>query len=398
MTNPSMDGTEEPRMSFAFKLSLIAFPIVTAYAQIALLPALPTLAKVFVDAPYRDALVRLLVTAVGMAMVVGAPFAGMIAKRLGWRRTIIGAIIVFALAGVSGAVLGNLVAMVISRMVVGVSVAILGALLISLLTLRLEGGERDRWLGYVVLAGTLGSIVIIPLSGLLASIDWRLPFALHLAGLVALLAVIPGVTEPDMVEQSDAGHAEVAPSRFPFWALGTGLLVGVMVHAQSSFIPFHLSEIGVADPKLISMAMVAGIPIGAVGSFAYGRLRSAVSIRTMFYATSIISAAGFFLVGIADSLAMVIAGNLLLGGAAGMLTPNMFAFAASRSNAEHRARDIGVLRGAFSAGPFMGQMALEPVARFGDAGMAVLALCPVALAALIVFRLVVRQELSAASD
>lgn len=372
-------------LTWSLRASFLLFPLLTAFAQVGLLPVLPQLSREFSSTPNAVMIVRFLVTGVGIAMIVGAPFAGLLSKRFGWRRSIIGAVLVFSLAGAGGAVLGNLWAIAVTRILVGLSAAVLGSLLMAILTLRLEAHERDRWIGYVVVSGTLGSLALIPLSGFMGSIDWRLPFVIHLAGLLALFAIVPGIEEPVPSSDPQVGKPGLARSKFPLWALGLGLMIGILVHGQNTFVPFHLADIGVGDPRAISFALVAAIPLVALTSILYAPLRRRLTMKAIFILSSAACALGFLTVGLGETLPVVIAGNILLGIGGGLFSPNMFAFVASRGAAEDRARDIGVVRGTFSAGPFVGQMGLEPVAAIASAGAAIASLCAVALVAAVVF-------------
>lgn len=389
--------TDRSPLSGALRVSFLIFPVMSGFAQTGLLPVLPQLTEHFHQTPNAGVIVRFLITGVSLAMILGAPFAGVLAAKFGWRRSLVATILAFTVAGAAEAATDNLWAIVAMRLVVGMSVAVLGALLMAILTLELDERSRDRWIGFVVVSGTLGTLLLIPISGILGGIDWRLPFLLHLAGLAALFAVVPGVKEPMPTTGCANENAILSASGFPFWAGGLGLLVGILVQTSGIFVPFHLTKIGIADPQTIGLAMVAGTPIGALLSSFYGTFRRYLTMKAIFIVTSTICAAGFLTIGFAWTLTGVVVGNIMLSAATGSLSANMFAYASFRSPPNQRARDIGVVQGALSAGPFIGQIFLEPIAAETSPGVAVATLGVIALCCAATFSAIIQGGMRAAS-
>jgi predicted MFS family arabinose efflux permease len=376
------------------RAALIFSPIMTTFAICGAIPLLPTIERHFDGVSGAASLTRLIVSAIGISMVVGAPMAGALANLLGWRRVLLGAIGVFTVAGVLPALVDNLWVIVVSRFVVGLAVAITGTLLMSVAA-ALEPDTRNRWIGYLVLAGSLSALVVMPLAGLLGAISWRLPFLGHAAMILLGVMVIAGVPVPDRAAaaaaqaaapRSEAGRKPLHMPDLPYAMIVIALFAGVLSSAQTLYTPFHLAQVGLGDPAQISFIMLPMSVGSCVLSFSYGTLRRRFSATACFVAAFVVTAAGHAILGSSTTLGMAICGALMVGGGAGLLHPNAFSFAAQISNDATRARNIGIARGVLTAGPIVGQLFLDPVARLASPGMAVIVLGGVGLLGAVMIR------------
>lgn len=377
----------EPRaeMSTAGKAAAFFFSVFTAYATVGYIPILPAMAEHFKDTPNAALLVRGLLTVSGAAVAISSPIAGLLANRLGWRNMLIAGGLLYGVSGMVGAFVDDLYAILASRVFYGIGVAIIGTLLISIVTMEFEGERRNRWISYSTLVGTAASVVLLPLAGKLGAIDWRLPFMLNASVLILVALIAIGIREPRI--QASEG-AEPAAGALPWGPIVLGTLVGLVLGVQSLFVPFHLANIGIVDPTQISIAMAVGAGAGAVSAFFYARVRRKFSVTATFMLGLGCLAAGFALVGTAQSFTMAVAGGVIGGLGVGMVGPNVFAYAASVGIDRDRARNIGTARGAFLASPMLGQVLLEPVSHAAGPGAAILATAALALATVLSLRFI----------
>ncbi|TZG28629.1 MFS transporter [Sphingomonas montanisoli] len=386
---------ERAPLGLAARISILLAPVLSAYAVAGLTPILPKVGAHFAATPGVGWLTRLMVTSIGIAMLF-APFTGILARKLGWRRALILGLIGYAAFGVAGGMIDNLWLIVATRFGLGLSTAIIATLLVSLIAVEMEGDQRNRWLGYVMVTGTLGALVLVPISGFLGKIDWRLPFGVHAIALVVVVLVASGIPH-SVGAPPQHSPKSVDRAAFPWGIVILGLATGALVSTQTLYTPFHLADIGVHDPGIVGLTMLPGALVGAVVSIFYGRWRRSVSLNATFIICFAVMAAGLLLVGFAATLPILLAGQAVIGLGLGFVTPNLYAFAALVGRDIDKTRNMGLARGAYFAAPFLAQFALEPIAGLANAGMALAALGIFGLVAALVVRAMMPRALAVAA-
>src|SRR5689334_16693456 len=101
-----MDSTTIPRQTQVWRdpraIALLMAASLTTMANATISPALPGLARLFVDDPNTAMLVRLLVPAPSLSVALCAPFAGLVADRWGRRPLLLVGVTLFVIAGCAG--------------------------------------------------------------------------------------------------------------------------------------------------------------------------------------------------------------------------------------------------------------------------------------------------------
>ena len=105
--------------------ALLLAATLTVMSNATISPALPGIQEQFSSTPDAALLTRLLVTAPSLTVALLAPFAGLLADRLGRRTELLLGVALYALAGTAGFWLGNLHLILASRLLLGVAVALI---------------------------------------------------------------------------------------------------------------------------------------------------------------------------------------------------------------------------------------------------------------------------------
>jgi MFS family permease len=350
--------------------------VLSALAATGLGPVIAQIREAFAGEPDASFLVRFLLTAIGLSMIVGAPLAAGLARRFGRRRVMVAAALAYGVFGCAGFWLGSLPLIAASRVGLGLSMAVLGTLITTTITLHFADPARHRWLGFYSMTGTLSVFAILPLAGWLGASGWRAPFLLHAAAfpLALLLALaLPKDPAPAAAAQGAGARGGGLSLAFVLFAL----IAGGVASGSPLFVPFHTAEIGVRAPRLIALAMLAQVAGAAVTAFLFGRIRGRVGQRATFLLAFGVSAVGLLGAAVPSYPAML-AALAFSGLGNGLITPNLFAMAATAGGEASRARNLGIVYAAFFAGPFAAQLLLEPFvqrssAAAGLAGLAAMA-------------------------
>ena len=343
-------------------------------------PIMPQITAHFAAVPNAGVLVRLMATGLSAAMIFGALISGPLAERIGQLRLLYAMLALFAIGGAAGFVLDNLYLMVASRIMLGVANATAGVLAMALVTTCVAESARDRWMGFYIVTGNIGSLVFVTAAGALGHIDWRLVFLLHLIALpVALFIGLTFTGQPAAAREADAGA--VKQGGIPWgWTL-FGLLCGGVGTSTFVFLPFHLAKIGLGDPAKVAPLIMVSMLFGSLGAFGFGWIRKYLSVLAVFMAGFATTGAGLLLALATTSYPVLLVSAAIFGGGFGVVTPNLFAAVGAATGPELRPRFIGFVRAGFYAGPLVAQFVLELVLRRSGPMGAVLGIALAAFAA-----------------
>ncbi len=156
-------------------LLILAVTLLTGTALSAITPAFPAVrAALGISATQ----VGLLITSYTLPAILLAPVLGIVADRLGRKRVLSWALLLFGLAGGACAFAPGFYALLALRFAQGVFGSVLYSLGVALITAIYQGEHRTQMLSFDSGAAGLGQAVFPLLGGLLAPLSWRYPFAL----------------------------------------------------------------------------------------------------------------------------------------------------------------------------------------------------------------------------
>lgn len=342
-------------------LPLLLPPVLSGLAVAGLMPIMAVMSRHFASTPGADTLVRMMMTVVGAVMIIGAPASAFLAERLGERKILIGSLLLFAIAGAAGGFVDDLHILLGSRVLLGLALSASGVTSMSLMTKLVPDARRNRWIGYVSVVGSAGSVIILPLAGLLGSIDWRLVFALHLIALPILLLVLAFTPQPPAEEHAEHGEHIAQPhSGFPARLVLLGLVCGAVSTTLAVYVPFHLAAVGETDPNRIGIPLTAGILTGSMAAFAFGWVRHYLSAAKVFVCAFSIIAMALTAVALSHGMETMAVFMLLNGMGTGMIAPNLSSTVAA-GDPVRRARRLGFSRAGYFGAPLLAQLPLEPL-------------------------------------
>lgn len=350
-----------PYLSLAACIALSALGPLSGLAQAALGPILPQISAHFAAEPNAGVLVRLMISGLTAAMILGALVSGFLAERIGELRLLLICLVIYALSGAAGFLLDNLYLMVACRFILGTVNSAAGGLALALITTEVAPAARDRWVGFYVVTGTVGVVVLMGIVGVLGQYDWRYVFLLYLIALPIALVIALTFPPRDKAAQA-AAAAEAATGRgIPWRMMLVAMLIGAAGTTVFMYLPYHLAAIGQGRPEQLAPVMMASTAVGSAGSAAYGWIRRYFSTVQAFMVPLLLAAAGLLVMVATHDRALLFVGIVLFGGGYGILMPHMFSSFAAATPAIYRPRMLGFVRAAFYGGPLLAQAGLEIV-------------------------------------
>ena len=163
------------------KTTLLFAAVLAPFQAASISPAIPELLAHFADHPNAAYLSRLVLVMPSIGIAISAPLAGAVIDRFGRRRFLLGAIFAYAILGASGGFVDDLEVLLFTRLLLGFAAGGAMTATVTLMGDYFDGPERQKFLGQRTAFVNFSAIAINISGGLLASIDWRVPFFVFLA-------------------------------------------------------------------------------------------------------------------------------------------------------------------------------------------------------------------------
>ncbi|KUM81674.1 MFS transporter [Streptomyces griseorubiginosus] len=322
-------------------------------------PVLPQMQDHFDDVPGADVLVPMALTVPALSLALLAPFAGVLVDRLGRKRLLVVATVVYALLGTAPLWLDSLVAIVASRALVGVTEAAIMTCSTTLLGDYYSGRQRDRYLAMQTMCAAISATVFFAVGGAAGSAGWRMPFWAYAVSLLlapAMAAFLPRPRPGGLTaELSPAATAPMAKRPFPWRPLaGTCALTvfgAVLFYTLQVELAFLLDDMGVSNSGVIGLATAVTSAAIVVGSATFAR--TGRSPQAWLPAAFGLCTLGFTVVWLAPDPVLATLGAVItcLGG--GIMLPSLLTLAMSKLDFADRGRGTGLWTGSFFLGQFL---------------------------------------------
>lgn len=329
---------------------VLASATLTIMAAAIIAPSLPAMGEVYGE----GVLVRLALTITSLAIAVSAPLAGLVADRTGRKPLLTAGLVLYAVAGTAGYFVTSLPVLLTTRTLLGLAVGGIMTAVSALITDWFEGPERGRFLGFQQAAASLGGVVFLPLAGVLAGVDWRLPFWLYSVAALIALAAATGLTAERRTHQQTTG-----PRAFPRKAIGIYLLALVatlVFYMAPTQLPFLLRDLD-AGPATIGFVIAGSTLTSVAGALVFPRLTT-----TKITAISVaLLGAGWIVIGAANGVVPVAAGLLIGGFGVGLVVPNLNVGLANMAEPAQRGRVLSGLVAGIFLGQFLSPLVIAPL-------------------------------------
>jgi MFS family permease len=342
-------------------ITLLFVSALTIMAATAISPALPAIEAAFAATENAALLTRLLITMPALVIAFAAPMVGSLTDRFGRRRVLMGAILLYGLAGMSGLVLETLQGLLAGRALLGAAVAGIMTASTALIGDLYAGPERDRFMGLQAAFTGVGGLMFMAAGGLLAEASWRAPFALYGLAFVILPFVIVFLGEPRRT-----GHSalEEQPTGVPWLAVValflTAAFNSVIFYLIPTQLPFHLRSLGVSSPGLVGLTIGVFTLSIAVASLGYGYVRTRMGILGVFGLGFGLMAVGYGIIAAAEAHSMVLAGLVVTGIGMSGIMPSLMAGAMTIAPPSVRGRIAGGLTASIFLGQFLSPLVSQP--------------------------------------
>jgi len=360
----------------------------TIVGAVMIAPILPKLAAEFVPGnPAAAALVPLIATGPALAIALFAPLAGWLADKLGRKALLVLATLVYGLAGAAPAMLNDLNAILLARLLFGVAEACVMTCCTTLIGDYWQGDTRVRYVNrQVVTIGSIGTFFFV-IGGAAGEHSWRYPFYLYLLPILLVPAMALVLWEPsrnasssadDIPAETNEGGSLASTVAVGYVLVFVGMICSFVVPVQT---PGLMVEIGVHSSTLIGIASGCGLLATLCGSMAWPMLRDRLGRRLVNAVLLALLGTGLSLLARAHSVPTILVAVVIHGVGAGLLVPNAMLPLMRRLPRASRGRGLGGFTAALYLGQFMSPLAVAlGAAQFGGVRSAIVAVGAAAFA------------------
>jgi MFS family permease len=354
------------------KAALLAVACLTVMSAATISPALPRMADAFRHVERVELLTKLVLTVPALAIAVCAPFAGAIIDRFGRLALLRGSLLLYGIAGAAGYVLHDLESILASRIVLGVAVAGTMTTMTALVGDYYVGEARGRFASLQSFVMSIGAMAFVGLGGVLADIDWRLPFLIYLSGWAVLVPAALFLHEPRHATSRDPEPGEAVRLSLPRISAAYAItyFAVALFYMTPSQLPFLARAIGVESSAAAGLAVGLSSALAAAGSAAFPRFRRFNTVLGVYAWAFAFMAAGYVLIGLAESFGLILAGVVLSGIGVGLFFPNSNLWVLALAPPRLRGRLAGGLTASIFLAQFCSPLLLEPVVGYASLGAA----------------------------
>jgi MFS family permease len=319
-------------------------------------PSLPSLAIEFSGTPSADFLVKMLLPIPTLFVIIFAPILGWMTDKFGCRNQIIISIITFSIAGVAGAQLEGLEAIIISRAILGICVAGLMTATTYLITDYFSEKNRSQFIGFQQAFSNIGSFLFIITAGYLAAISARLPFYIYAIAILLVPFVFLSIRDSKPTTQQINFQQGNAKTKWKLPLIGCSILIFchlIVFYILPTQIPFFMADIGIADPRKSGMVIGLSVLIAAITSVFCNKLATKIQNYGVALIGFTSMSIGMFVLSQANSFDMIILGCCLISICMGFVIHNLMVKGMELVPNNKR----GVASGVLSSSIFIGQFA-----------------------------------------
>ncbi|WP_067034648.1 MFS transporter [Allomuricauda sp. CP2A] len=350
--------------SWQVKTALLLVSSLTIMSMITVSASLPDMTKSFQDLPNGTDLVKLSLSFPGIFIAISAILAGLFIDKFGRLKLLGISMVFYAIGGTAGYWSDNLYVILAGRALLGACVGVSMTIVTTLVADYYEGQLRQKFAGLQIAVMSIAGIVFITLGGILADINWKIPFLLYLYSILILPTVYLFLKEPKITKSFQDSPTKIKSPSIIWMVFINVMIMWILFFIIPVQIPFYLKSIGIESNTLIGIAIASSTFFSAISAFSYSKIKDRFSFNQVLGAGYVLMALAYLSISYGDSYSAVLLGTILAGLGLGLMIPNANVWVMQLAPPEIRGREIGRLTTFWFTGQFLSPIVLLPFLDF----------------------------------
>lgn len=298
------------------KIALLSVSMLVAVAP-ASNANIPAMKEAFPQIPLS--MVEMITTIPSLFLMISVLTSGFIAKKMGYKQTIMLGLGIVAISGIIPVFIGNFYLVLFSRAALGFGIGLFNSLLIGLISYFFDGNERTTLIGYHEALGGLGGMLITYIAGQLMHVNWQAPFisyAIAIPVFFIFWKVIPKVkiedilhknTKQVVVNDGKEGNFSIVFVFMILIVIGATLNMTMGIKVSSLIVEQGYGS--ASDASTVIMLLSLG---AMISGFLFGKMYKLFKNYIMSVGFTI-TALAMFIIGISNTSWMTVLGGFLVG-------------------------------------------------------------------------------------
>lgn len=298
------------------KIALLSVSMLVAVAP-ASNANIPAMKEAFPQIPLS--MVEMITTIPSLFLMISVLTSGFIAKKMGYKQTIMLGLGIVAISGIIPVFIGNFYLVLFSRAALGFGIGLFNSLLIGLISYFFDGNERTTLIGYHEALGGLGGMLITYIAGQLMHVNWQAPFisyAIAISVFFIFWKVIPKVKTEDIlhkntkqvvVNDGKEGNFSIVFVFMILIVIGATLNMTMGIKVSSLIVEQGYGS--ASDASTVIMLLSLG---AMISGFLFGKMYKLFKNYIMSVGFTI-TALAMFIIGISNTSWMTVLGGFLVG-------------------------------------------------------------------------------------
>ena len=298
------------------KIALLSVSMLVAVAP-AINANIPAMKEAFPQIPLS--MVEMITTIPSLFLMISVLTSGFIAKKIGYKQTIMLGLGIVAISGIIPVFIGNFYLVLFSRAALGFGIGLFNSLLIGLISYFFDGNERTTLIGYHEALGGLGGMLITYIAGQLMHVNWQAPFisyAIAIPVFFIFWKVIPKVKTEDIlhkntkqvvVNDGKEGNFSIVFVFMILIVIGATLNMTMGIKVSSLIVEQGYGS--ASDASTVIMLLSLG---AMISGFLFGKMYNIFKNYIMSVGFTI-TALAMFIIGISNTSWMTVLGGFLVG-------------------------------------------------------------------------------------
>ena len=344
------------------KAAILSISTLTILMNAAIVPLLSSISAAFPDA--SSTLIKMSLSLPALVSIFFSLLTGLLARFIPKKVLLAGGLIIYSLGGIGAGFTTSIQSFLAFRALLGAGSGVIAPLASDFVADFYGGEQRARMIGYANSSSNITGIFMPLLAAGLAVISWRYAFSIYALGLLVLAFTwffIPAINiKNDAAKETqpvfNLSKASLGPAFSIFFLV-------LLFYAIPSNLSVYVKDEGIGSPSVAALAISISTLASTVLNLAFAPIYAKFKdwiLPIGFFLCGL----GFFAVAAISSLTTLIAGEILIGIALGLLFPYFPLKVIEKSAPEATTGALAVLSGAFSIGMF-----LSPIFFFGASSL-----------------------------